>query len=74
MFEMVVRRGHVLSDALRRMERLAFDPSKPIKVMFIQYNNQGRCNVALYRSYLSVSKAQILEGLEGNFSGCFNIV
>lgn len=34
-FEMVVRRGHVLSDALRRMEKLAFDPSNPIKVILL---------------------------------------
>ena len=33
-FEMVVRRGDILSDALRRMERLAFDPNKPIKVLY----------------------------------------
>ena len=32
-FEMVVRRGDILSDALRRMERLAFDPNKPMKVL-----------------------------------------
>lgn len=32
-FEMVVRRGNILSDALRRMDRLAFDPDKEIKVL-----------------------------------------
>ena len=31
-FEMVVRRGKVLSDALRRMERLTFEPNKQLKV------------------------------------------
>ena len=31
-FEMVVRRGKILNDTLRRMERVTFDANKPIRV------------------------------------------
>ncbi len=31
-FEMVIRRGNVLSDTLRRMEKITFDSHKPLKV------------------------------------------
>ena len=31
-FEMVVRRSHVLDDALRRMEKITYDPKKKLKV------------------------------------------
>ena len=31
-FDMVVRRSHVLSDALRRMDKASFDPRKRLNV------------------------------------------
>ena len=31
-FDMIIRRSNVLSDALRRMERLLFDPQKKLNV------------------------------------------
>ncbi len=34
-FDMVVRSGHVLTDALRRMDKVSFDPTNPIKVCYI---------------------------------------
>lgn len=33
-FDMVIRRSHILSDALRRMTKQSFDPSKKIKVYY----------------------------------------
>ena len=33
-YDMVVRRSHVLSDALRRVDRAAFDPRKRLNVQF----------------------------------------
>ncbi len=33
-FDMVIRRSHVLSDALRRMNKASFDPRKRINVRF----------------------------------------
>ena len=36
-FDMVVRRSRILADALRRMERLTFDPKKKLNVSSIIY-------------------------------------
>lgn len=37
-FDMVVRRAHVLEDALRRANRASFDPSRKIVVSFLLYS------------------------------------
>lgn len=34
-FDMVVRRSHVLRDALQRMQKVSFDPRKKLNVMHI---------------------------------------
>ena len=36
-FEMVVRRSHILSDTLRRMEKVTFDPRKKLNVCVYWY-------------------------------------
>ena len=35
-FEIVLRRSHVLEDALRKMERIVFDPRKKLSVSYAQ--------------------------------------
>ena len=34
-FDMIVRRGYILSDAIKRLDRLSFDASKKIIVLFV---------------------------------------
>ena len=41
-FEMVVRRDHVLADALRRLDRLSFDPRKKIHVSLVLVHDLGK--------------------------------
>lgn len=37
-FPMIVRRAHVLEDALRRIRRISFDPSVPITVCAFMFH------------------------------------
>lgn len=65
-FDMVIRQSHVLSDALCRMDKAAFDPRKQLNVVFV---GEGADSGGLIREFFKLLKPDMNKYLEE--TGCF---